>query len=71
VKLAAHQNVRDLAAIQAWKRELANDRLVKHMGGLTSEPDDTPVAPDPITDRYAPSMRDAQAGRGRATRVWP
>jgi hypothetical protein len=63
VKLAVHQNASDLAAIHAWKRDRANDRLVKHMGGLTSEPDDTPVDPDPITDRYAESMTPPAAVR--------
>lgn len=46
---------RELDALAKWKREHAGSRLIQHMNGLTSEPDDTPEAPDPI-DRFADSM---------------
>jgi hypothetical protein len=39
-----------------WKRERSHARLIQHMGGLTSEPDTTPVEPDPVTDRFAEPM---------------
>lgn len=63
----------DLATIEAFKRDQRASRLVQHRGGLTSEPDDTPDAPDPISDRYAPAMHEALRGnpRPRATRVRP
>jgi hypothetical protein len=60
----------DLAAIDSFKREQRTGRLVQHMGGLTSEPDDTPAAPDPIGDRFAPAMHEAtQVRRPRGVRA--
>jgi hypothetical protein len=50
----------ELEALKQWKRENTGTRLIAiGPGGLTKEPDDTPDAPDPITDKFAPSMREA------------
>jgi hypothetical protein len=59
VVLVQKQNEHDVAAVEVWRRQLRASRLVQHAGGLTSEPDDTPVDPDPITDRYAEPMTQA------------
>jgi hypothetical protein len=61
----------DVAELQSWRREQRASRLVEVAPGLTREPDDTPVDPDPITDRYAEPMtqaavRAAPRHRGRA-----
>ena len=49
----------DRTELEQWKRDQRASRLV-HVGpGLTREPDDTPVEPDPITDRYAEPMTKA------------
>jgi hypothetical protein len=47
----------DVAELQSWRREQRASRLVEVAPGLTREPDNTPVDPDPITDRYAEPMR--------------
>ena len=46
----------DRAELERWKRDQRARRLVEVAPGLTREPDDTPIAPEPITDRYAESM---------------
>lgn len=56
VKIAAIRNASDLQAIEAFRQKQRNLRLVQHGGGLTSEPDDTPDAPDPIFDQAAEPM---------------
>jgi hypothetical protein len=56
VHLAESKIAGDLEELRRSKQETANRRLVRVGAGLTREPDNTPVAPDPISDRYAPSM---------------
>jgi hypothetical protein len=65
IHLAEHKNGSDLEEIRNWKREHAGRRLVQiGAGGLTREPDDTPVAPDPINDRFAEPMGKQGAVHG-------
>jgi chromosome segregation ATPase len=54
----------DRTELELWKRDQRASRLITvGAGGLTREPDDTPVDPDPITDRYAESMTPPAAVR--------
>jgi hypothetical protein len=63
-----------LEEIRKWTREHAPNRLITvGPGGLTREPDNTPIAPaDPINDRYAEPMGKPvaiQASQTRKTRA--
>jgi hypothetical protein len=55
----------DLEELRRSKQETANRRLVHVGAGLTREPDMTPVAPDPITDRFAEPMGNPAAAQVR------
>jgi hypothetical protein len=58
----------DLAELQKWKRESRESRLITvGPGGLTKEPDNTPNAPDPISDRFAEPMGKPSAANVRRT----
>jgi hypothetical protein len=61
-----------LDELRKWKRDRPS-RLIQHMGGLTSEPDNTPVEPDPISDHYSEALDLApiatHAGSHKAARV--
>src|SRR5258708_21412860 len=73
VRLSEIKHENELDELRKWHRDHAPDRLVRHMGGLTQEPDTTELAPDPISDRLADPM-DLTPGTittygGKATRV--
>jgi hypothetical protein len=57
-----------LEELRKWTKEHAPNRLVTvGPGGLTREPDTTPVPPDPVTDRYAEPMGKPGAVHVRKT----
>jgi chromosome segregation ATPase len=76
VLVIARKNEQDVAAIEVWRRQQRQAGLVSHMGTLTSEPDTTVDAPDPIYSSEADTVASAvpmpaivHRGRGRPRRV--
>jgi hypothetical protein len=70
VRIAESKIAGDLEELQKWRRESRESRLITvGPGGLTRERDTTPVAPDPISDPFAPSMKGETPVRRTSTRV--
>jgi hypothetical protein len=68
VHIAENQIASDLEELQKWKRESRESRLITvGPGGLTKERDDTPNAPDPISDRFSEPMGKPGAANVRRT----